>query len=180
MSVPTAIAGSNLKKRMSIGVIREPPPIPVMPTRIPIRRPAIASRGSWVSGIGCLVDDEHVAAGAAQDVLVDASLDEPLEEALVAAPDDDQVDVPLLREPTIASAGVPFVGTSSALEAAALEVGARLLEPLWARRSESRRRHPSAAATFVTIERRPELLGVVGGAPESLALRVVVGDENRL
>ena len=50
MSVPTAIAGSNLKKRMSIGVISEPPPIPVMPTRIPIRRPAIASLGSWVSG----------------------------------------------------------------------------------------------------------------------------------
>ena len=28
-----------------------PPPIPVIPTRMPIRRPAIASRGSWVSGM---------------------------------------------------------------------------------------------------------------------------------
>src|SRR6187431_1177146 len=130
MSVPTAIAGSNLKNRMSIGVISEPPPIPVMPTRIPIRRPAIASRGSWVSGTGDLVDDEHVAAGSAQDVLVDASFHEPLEEPLVAAPDDDQVDVALLRETDDGVRRRALRGNEVSGHAASLEVGPSLLEPL--------------------------------------------------
>ena len=43
MSVPIATVGLKPKTRISIGVIREPPPIPVMPTRRPIRRPATDS-----------------------------------------------------------------------------------------------------------------------------------------
>ena len=41
MSVPTAVFGSKPKSRISIGVIRLPPPMPVMPTRTPTSRPAI-------------------------------------------------------------------------------------------------------------------------------------------
>src|SRR5581483_1271643 len=41
MSVPTAVFGSKPKIRISIGVIRLPPPMPVMPTRIPTAAPAI-------------------------------------------------------------------------------------------------------------------------------------------
>jgi hypothetical protein len=47
MSVPIATVGSKLKRKMRIGVISEPPPIPVIPTRIPMRSPATASRGSF-------------------------------------------------------------------------------------------------------------------------------------
>ena len=43
MSVPTAAFGSKPKSRISIGVIRLPPPMPVMPTRIPTAAPAIAN-----------------------------------------------------------------------------------------------------------------------------------------
>ena len=35
MSVPTATFGSKLKSRIRIGVISEPPPMPVMPTSTP-------------------------------------------------------------------------------------------------------------------------------------------------
>src|SRR5206468_6909320 len=42
-SVPTATFASKPKIRIRIGVINEPPPIPVMPTRIPTRRPARAN-----------------------------------------------------------------------------------------------------------------------------------------
>src|SRR3954466_7914992 len=40
MSVPIATVGLKPKTRISIGVIREPPPMPVMPTSKPISRPA--------------------------------------------------------------------------------------------------------------------------------------------
>ena len=40
MSVPTATFASKPKSRIRIGVIRLPPPIPVMPTRTPTSRPA--------------------------------------------------------------------------------------------------------------------------------------------
>ena len=43
MSVPTAAFGSKPKSRISIGVIRLPPPIPVIPTRIPTAAPARAN-----------------------------------------------------------------------------------------------------------------------------------------
>ena len=43
MSVPTATVGLKPNRRTSSGVIRDPPPIPVMPTRVPISRPAIVS-----------------------------------------------------------------------------------------------------------------------------------------
>src|SRR5262245_23456142 len=39
MSVPTASVGLNPKTITRIGVISEPPPIPVIPTRTPISRP---------------------------------------------------------------------------------------------------------------------------------------------
>ena len=38
--MPTATFASKPKTRIRIGVISEPPPIPVMPTRIPTSRPA--------------------------------------------------------------------------------------------------------------------------------------------
>ena len=40
MSVPTATFASKPKNRIRIGVIRLPPPMPVMPTRTPTRSPA--------------------------------------------------------------------------------------------------------------------------------------------
>ena len=40
MSVPIATVGLKPKKKTSIGVIREPPPIPVMPTSTPMSSPA--------------------------------------------------------------------------------------------------------------------------------------------
>ena len=40
MSVPTATFALNPKSRIRIGVIRLPPPIPVIPTRIPTPSPA--------------------------------------------------------------------------------------------------------------------------------------------
>ena len=43
MSVPIATDGLKPKIRTSIGVIKEPPPIPVMPTRRPISSPATES-----------------------------------------------------------------------------------------------------------------------------------------
>ena len=43
MSVPTAAFGSKPKIRISIGVIRLPPPMPVIPTRIPTAAPASAN-----------------------------------------------------------------------------------------------------------------------------------------
>src|SRR5438270_9560110 len=39
MSVPTATFALKPKSRMRIGVIRDPPPMPVSPTRTPIKRP---------------------------------------------------------------------------------------------------------------------------------------------
>jgi len=41
-SVPTAAAGLIPNTRMSRGVISEPPPTPVKPTRAPTRKPEIA------------------------------------------------------------------------------------------------------------------------------------------
>jgi hypothetical protein len=43
MSVPIATDGLKPKTRTSIGVINEPPPIPVMPTSRPMRSPATES-----------------------------------------------------------------------------------------------------------------------------------------
>src|SRR5688500_4907790 len=46
MSVPIATVGLKPNRKTSIGVMREPPPIPVIPTRMPMKRPAIESFGS--------------------------------------------------------------------------------------------------------------------------------------
>jgi hypothetical protein len=43
MSVPTASVGWKPKKRISIGVSSDPPPIAVSPTSAPINRPVIVS-----------------------------------------------------------------------------------------------------------------------------------------
>ncbi len=43
-----------------------------------------------------LVDDEHVARGSPKDLLVDAPLDETLEEAFLSRSDDDQIGAPLV------------------------------------------------------------------------------------
>ena len=39
-SVPTATAGEMPRKKMSAGVIRDPPPTPVMPTIMPTTNPS--------------------------------------------------------------------------------------------------------------------------------------------
>src|SRR5919108_1384243 len=96
MSVPIAMAGLKLKRKIRIGVMSEPPPIPVIPTRSPVSKPARMRSGSFRAPR--LVDGQDVARRASHDVLRDASLDEPLEETLLAHPDDDEVGVPLLGE----------------------------------------------------------------------------------
>jgi hypothetical protein len=51
-SVPTAVAGWTLNSRTRMGVISEPPPTPVRPTRKPTNRPENAYRGSmWGSAM---------------------------------------------------------------------------------------------------------------------------------
>src|SRR5687768_14899237 len=50
MSVPIAIDGLKPKNRTRSGVISEPPPIPVTPTRSPISRPARESFQSMTAG----------------------------------------------------------------------------------------------------------------------------------
>jgi hypothetical protein len=46
MSVPIAVTGLIPKTRISMGVIRVPPPMPVMPTSAPIPKPKITIAGS--------------------------------------------------------------------------------------------------------------------------------------
>src|SRR5690349_129958 len=46
MSVPTASVGLTPNSRTSSGVIKDPPPIPVMPTRTPTPKPKMMSSGS--------------------------------------------------------------------------------------------------------------------------------------
>src|SRR3954454_16528187 len=46
MSVPIAVVGLTPKRRTSSGVIREPPPMPVMPTRNPTPKPKKTILGS--------------------------------------------------------------------------------------------------------------------------------------
>jgi hypothetical protein len=43
MSVPIAVVGLNPRKITMMGVRSEPPPIPVIPTRVPTSRPESAS-----------------------------------------------------------------------------------------------------------------------------------------
>jgi hypothetical protein len=45
-SVPTAIAGGIENPSTSIGVIREPPPTPVIPITNPTKKPAIVNKKS--------------------------------------------------------------------------------------------------------------------------------------
>ena len=40
MSVPIAVEGEIPNRKMRIGVMSDPPPMPVIPTRIPVKRPA--------------------------------------------------------------------------------------------------------------------------------------------
>src|SRR5688500_12453458 len=96
MSVPIAVAGLKLKRKIRSGVMREPPPIPVIPTRSPVIKPAMIRSGSFKEPRS--VDGQDVARRAPHDVLRDAPLDEPLEETLLAHPHHDQVGVPLLGE----------------------------------------------------------------------------------
>src|SRR5437764_6500660 len=77
MSVPTAVFGLNPKMRISIGVISDPPPMPVMPTSVPTARPAITNCQVMGGSFGRLHDhagadglvrrlvDEHERAGGA-------------------------------------------------------------------------------------------------------------------
>src|SRR6478752_10596887 len=71
MSVPIAVVGCVLKMRMSSGVISEPPPMPVMPTRTPMPKPKrtiagsiIASRAWYLIDFSDLLGQEH---GVRQD-----------------------------------------------------------------------------------------------------------------
>src|SRR5688500_4719921 len=127
MSVPIAVAGLKLKRKMRIGVIRAPPPMPVIPTSNPVTRPARTSRGSFTRGS---VDDEDVARRATQHVLRHAALDEPLDEALLAHPDDDQVGFALARERDDGIGRLPDGADDLGVDTPALEEGPGLLETL--------------------------------------------------
>src|SRR5215204_1016756 len=50
MSVPIAVVGLIPNSRTSSGVIRDPPPIPVMPTRNPTPKPKKTIAGSMFKG----------------------------------------------------------------------------------------------------------------------------------
>ena len=76
------------------------------------------------------VNCEDVAGRPPHDVLGDCSLDEPLEEALAAHADDDQVDVTLLGELDDRLRGLAARRAELGLEPALAEDRARLLEPL--------------------------------------------------
>ena len=52
MSVPIAVTGEIPKTRISIGVIRDAPPIPVMPTSIPMPSPKKMIAGSMTKTRG--------------------------------------------------------------------------------------------------------------------------------
>src|ERR687892_689317 len=140
--------------------------------------PSIASRGGrgWRS-----VDDEDVARRAPEDVLVDAALDEPLEESLSACSDHDQVHVPLARELHDRLGGRSDGGDELGGEAALVQEAACLVESLARRplrflgfRGVGRRRDVG------DDERRAERLGDVDGTLERLGARVVVGDQDPL
>jgi hypothetical protein len=45
-TVPTAVAGCTPNSKMSIGVMSDPPPIPVIPTRTPTKNPDSTYKGS--------------------------------------------------------------------------------------------------------------------------------------
>src|SRR5438128_2550074 len=49
MSVPIAVVGEVLKIRISSGVIKDPPPMPVMPTSTPMQNPNRTIAGSIVT-----------------------------------------------------------------------------------------------------------------------------------
>src|SRR5437899_4593419 len=52
MSVPIAVTGLKPKIKIRIGVIREPPPTPVRPTRIPTPNPKRITSGSMPRRLG--------------------------------------------------------------------------------------------------------------------------------
>ena len=55
MSVPIAVAGGMPKRKTRIGVIREPPPMPVIPTSTPVKRPTRAySQFTAAEPTGCV------------------------------------------------------------------------------------------------------------------------------
>src|SRR3954447_26726417 len=58
MSVPIAVVGLIPKRRTSRGVIRDPPPIPVIPTRKPTPKPKKMMAGSIVLVTGATGLDE--------------------------------------------------------------------------------------------------------------------------
>src|SRR5680860_237743 len=56
MSVPIAVTGLTPKRRISSGVIRVPPPMPVMPTIAPIPKPKMMIAGSMVGSRELVID----------------------------------------------------------------------------------------------------------------------------
>src|ERR1700750_435281 len=60
MSVPFALVGELPKIRIRSGVIRDPPPMPVMPTSTPIHSPKRTIAGSIVDPVGYLCRSARV------------------------------------------------------------------------------------------------------------------------
>ena len=126
------------------------------------------------------MDGKDVGCGTAHHVLRDASLDEALEEPLLAHPYDDQVGTAVVRERHDRLRGLAGESDELGGQAALLEVRAGLVEPL----------APVAPllAGLVRVGRRdvgddqlrPELLGQVGCARQRPAGRIVEGDEDLL
>ena len=104
-------------------------------------RPAMIRRGSFTAS----VHGEDVARRPTHDVLRDAPLDEPLEEALLAHADDDDVGVPFLGQRHDRVSRLAGRLDELDLEPALGEIGSRLVEALApvAPRPRSRRGRPA-------------------------------------
>ncbi len=125
------------------------------------------------------MDDQDVTGCPTEDVLIDAPLDEALEEALPARADDDQVDVPLPGQAHDCLRGWANGRDEFRIELTLGDDATSLLEPLGGvtlctfglpgldRRGDVRDDEPG-----------PERSGEAGGALERLRGRIVISNED--
>ena len=139
-------------------------------------KPAMARRGSFTA----LVDGEDVARRAPHDVLGDASLDETLEEPLLAHPDDDQVDIPLLGERDDRLCRLASRLDDLGLKTSPGEVFRSLVESLASVVARVLRRVVVVRSDVRDDQRGLQRFGQVGGMRKSPALRIVERDQDRL
>ena len=95
MSVPIAAAGLKSKKKMRIGVISEPPPIPVMPTSRPVMNPADGKSSGRSRRISERRGRRRSRAACTSWATLPST--RRSKKPLLAHADDDQVDIPAPR-----------------------------------------------------------------------------------